>query len=158
MLHLSEITPPEAVTIQLQARAKSELLEEFAALLVAGHPQLARVMKEREVAKLLMDREKLAATGIGNGVAIPHAASGRLRGFYGAFGRSEVGVDFGAIDGVPCRLFFALLSAGSKPKIHIKALAQISRLMGSEETRDQLLKAADRETLLSVLQAQAAHR
>ena len=123
-------------------------------MLVAGHPQLARVMKESEVAKLLLDREKLAATGIGNGVAIPHAASGRLRGFYGAFGRSDEGVDFGAIDGVPCRLFFVLLSAGSKPKIHIKALAQISRLMGSEETRNRLLQATDRADLLDVLQAQ----
>jgi PTS system nitrogen regulatory IIA component len=151
MIPLSEILTPESVTAELTSTSKADVLRELARLVVSGQPSVERSFQADEVARMLVARESLAATGIGNGIAIPHAASDRVRRLYGAFGRSREGIDFGGVDGAPCTFFFALLTPSSRPKLHIRALSRLSRVLGEPETRSALLEAPSAADIFAVL-------
>lgn len=151
MIQLDQFLTPESVQVDISGGSKTEIIHGLAHMLVRGHPGMGRLVDGDEVFRLLLERESLAATGIGNGVAVPHAVCDRVHGFFGGFARSVEPIDFGAIDGTPCRLFFVLLSTRAQPKTHIKALARISRLFGEPGTRDRLLAAPDAESVRAML-------
>jgi PTS system nitrogen regulatory IIA component len=138
MVNLSDFINPAAVKAELEATNKADVLEELSGLLLAAHPALAQLLTGAEVHRMLLEREQLAATGVGKGVAIPHAASQRLTRLYGGFARSGRGIDFGSIDAQPCHLFFVLLCPSAQPKVRIKALSRISRLLGDDAVRQAL--------------------
>jgi PTS system nitrogen regulatory IIA component len=91
------------------------------------------------VQEVLSEREKLASTGIGDGVAIPHGKMPGLGRLYAAFGVSRAGVDFSSIDKRPTHLFFALVAPENSAGVHLKALARVSRLFRSAGLRDAIL-------------------
>ncbi|HXN54964.1 MAG TPA: PTS sugar transporter subunit IIA, partial [Myxococcales bacterium] len=94
--------------------------------------------------EVLLEREKLGSTGIGEGVAIPHGKLAGVPSVIAAFGRSRAGIDFAAVDGKPARLFFLLFAPENSAGIHLKALARISRLLRSPTFRQAILDAPDR--------------
>ena len=150
-IQLADVITPAAVRIDVKADSKLDLIQELSNLLVAGHPSVGKVLSPHQVYRLLVEREKLAGTGIGHGVAIPHATSGRITGFYGGCVRSVNPIDFNAIDKEPCRLFIVLLSTSAKPLFHIKALAKVSRLLGDKTARARLMEASDAAELFRVV-------
>ncbi len=97
-------------------------------------------------------REEKMSTGIGFGVAIPHALSDRVERVLAAFGRSEEGIDFEAVDNVPVRLIFLFLVPEEKYNLHLRTLANIGKLFHNGALRRQLEDAASAEEIHTILQ------
>ena len=136
---IAEILDPAAIVAELEGTGKEEVLAELTACLVAANPSLNR----KEVLRVLLERERLGSTGIGDGIAIPHGKLNNLDQQLMAFGLSRKGVDFDAMDGKPARLFFLLIAPEDAVGIHLKTLARISKLLKSVTVRERLQKAAD---------------
>ena len=94
---------------------------------------------EQVIYEALNARENLGSTGIGDGIAIPHAKLPHIDSMVACFARSQSGIDFDSIDKEPVKLFFALLVPDNSAGLHLKALARISRLLKSDEFRDSLI-------------------
>jgi PTS system nitrogen regulatory IIA component len=125
------------VVANLAAKTKPDVLVELAGHLSRGQNGLDR----GQILDVLVARERLASTGIGEGVAIPHGKLPGADGLIACLGRSREGIEFEAMDGQPAYLFFALLAPASSTGNHLKALARISRLFKDAEFRQRLLNA-----------------
>jgi PTS system nitrogen regulatory IIA component len=104
-----------------------------------------------EISRALLERERLATTGVGDGVAIPHAKLGHLKENRIAIGTSRIGVDFDAIDGARVKIFFALIAPLASSGDHLRVLAQISRLLKDSGVRKKLIDAKDAATFVSLI-------
>ena len=154
---IMEFLDERAVTINLKSQQnKEEVIQELVELLMA-----AGSIKDRDVGKLvqiLMKRESLGSTGIGQGVAIPHGKCDAVTTLVGAFGVSRTGVSFDSLDGEPVHLFFLLVAPEDSAGPHLKALARISRLLKDKHFRDGLKHAKDEKTLLKTIKDEDEHR
>ena len=146
-MKMSDFLDPRAVVSDLKAANKKEVLEELCTGLVSLHPSLDR---DRMVG-ILLDRERLGSTGVGEGVAIPHGKMGDLGGLIACFGRSTRGVAFDAVDNQPVSLFFLLFAPENSAGVHLKALAKISRLLKRPSVREELLQAGSKEDMYAIL-------
>jgi nitrogen PTS system EIIA component len=138
-MKITEILSPDMVVSDVQGQTKADVLRELASCLTAKY----REIQPSDLAAVLSERERLGSTAIGDGIAIPH---GKLRGvtrILGVFGRSIKGVDFESLDGRPTHLFFLLVAPEDSTSLHLKALAQVSRLFKDPSFREELLKAGD---------------
>ena len=148
-MQLSEYLTRELVLPDLKATAKAAVLEEMTAALAAQNPALDA---ERALA-VLLDRESLGTTGIGDGVAIPHGKLPNLERIVLCVGRSKAGVDFSALDYKPCTTFFLVLAPEQVTGMHLRILAHISRLLKDESFRRDFAEARDGDALFRLLQA-----
>jgi nitrogen PTS system EIIA component len=123
-MEISDLITPKGVISQLRTPSKKQALLELAkrAAAVSG-------AEERVIYDLVMERERLGTTGIGMGIAIPHARLRNLTRLYGVFARLEKPIDFEAIDDQPVDLIFLLLAPEGAGADHLKALALVSRLL-----------------------------
>ncbi len=126
---------------------KRAILEELAAHIAHQHPRIDRAI----LTKVLVDREQLASTAIGEGVAIPHGKLGAVTEIVACLGRARAGVDFDAMDKQSTFLFFVLVAPESSTGAHLKALARISRVFKDAGFRRRLLDAADAEGMYAVI-------
>jgi len=138
VMRISEFLSPEAVIAELASSSKQGALAELCTPLAKVQPGL----NTERLVDVLVQREKLGSTGIGDGVAIPHGKMSELSRLIASFGVSHSGIDFDAIDGKPTHLFFALLAPENSAGIHLKALARISRLFKNPQFRQSILAAA----------------
>ena len=143
---LTDLVVPQAVVSSLRANNKKQALQELAARAAAICGR-----SEREVLEVLMQRERLGSTGIGNGIAIPHGKLARLERLFGVFARLERPIDFEALDGQPVDLMFLLLAPEGAGADHLKALARIARLLRDPEIAHKLRQARDAEAIYAVL-------
>lgn len=146
-MKITDFLTEEAVIPALKAREKDAVLAEMATGLVANHPAL----DEKKVLEVLVERERISTTAIGEGVAIPH---GKLRGVervLGIFARSPEGVDFASLDGGPTHLFFVLVAPENAAADHLKALARISRLLKDPSFRNRLLEAKTKQDIFGII-------
>ncbi len=137
-MKVTEFLSSNAVVAELHGTTKTEVLRELSEHLASAYGGTLRADRVLEV---LGEREKLASTGIGDGVAIPHGKMPGLDRLYAVFGVSHAGVDFASIDKRPTNLFFALVAPENSAGIHLKALARVSRLFRSPELRASILAA-----------------
>ena len=148
-MRIMDFLSERAVTCALKAQTKEGVIRELVLLL--GQ---AGVVKERDVAKvieILLNREALGSTGIGQGVAIPHGKCNAVGSLVGAFGVAPSGIEFGSLDGGPVHLFFLLVAPEDSAGPHLKALARISRLLKDKFFRDSLRQAKDEKALLKIM-------
>jgi nitrogen PTS system EIIA component len=145
-MRILDIIPPGAVVDGLRAETKEGVLRELSEAVCRRVPALS----SDRLTAILMEREGLGSTGIGEGVAIPHGKVPGIDRLVAAFGRSREGVQFASIDGKPARLFFLILAPENSAGMHLKALARISRLLKDERFRGRLLAAEDAEGLSRV--------
>src|SRR5947209_309890 len=127
----------ELVVPELRGTTKDEVLVEVVERMATVRPEI----DTRHAVTVLIEREKLGSTGVGNGFAIRHGKLAKLGGLVACFARSKAGVAFGSLDGKPAHLFLTLLApegAGSA-SVHLKALARASRLFKDPQFRVQLL-------------------
>ncbi len=146
-MKIIELLGLKGVLPDLQAGNKRGVLEELAGTLVPGPEGLDL----QTVMEVLLDRERLGSTGIGDNIAIPHGKLPQLSQLLLAFGRSLKGVDFDSIDGKPSHLFFMLLAPVNSAGLHLQALAKISRMLMSQPFRDNLMKAQGAEELFRLI-------
>ncbi len=135
-MKLKDILKREAVKGDLQSTDKKGVLEELSSLITS----VCNNLETEEVLKILLEREKLGSTGVGNGVAIPHGKIGGLDSIISVFGRSKKGIDFQSHDHKSASLFFVLLAPENAVGNHLQALARLSRLLKSEATRNLLIE------------------
>ena len=131
----------------LRASDKRGILEELAAYMAGHHPRIDRAA----LSKVLIEREQLASTAIGEGVAIPHGKLASVGEIVACLGRATAGVEFDSMDGQPTYLFFVLVAPDSSTGAHLKALARISRVFKDPEFRRRLLAAPDGESMYNVV-------
>ena len=146
-MKISELLSPEAIVADLSAKNKSGALAELTDALIACEPSLER----DDVIAVLLEREKLGSTGIGDGVAIPHGKLSGLPELKLAFGRSRGGVDFESMDGQPAYLFFLLVAPEESVGVHLKTLARISKLLKDSTVRKQLTDAVDAKDIYQII-------
>ncbi|MCW5889828.1 MAG: PTS sugar transporter subunit IIA [bacterium] len=151
-MKIEDILPEELVVPELEARSKSEVLEELAGRVAAQYPELNRT----RLVQALEDRERLNSTALGDGVAIPHGKLPGIRRVFAAFGRSRAGVDFQSLDGKPTHLFFLLVAPEDSAGAHLKALARISRLLKDQSFRERLLAAGDAAAIYQTIRDEDA--
>ena len=137
----------DMVVPALQATDKRGILEELASYMAGHHPRIDRAT----LARVLIEREQLASTAIGEGVAIPHGKLGAVGEIVACLGRVTAGVEFDSMDGQPTYLFFVLVATESSTGAHLKALALISRVFKDPEFRRRLLAAPDAESMYHVV-------
>ena len=145
-MEITELISTESVISNLRATSKKQALQDLArrAADITG-------LHERAVFDVLMEREKLGTTGVGNGIAIPHGKLPSLDRLYGLFARLERPVDFHSIDEQPVDLIFLLLAPESAGADHLKALARVSRLLRDKTVCEKLRGTEGEEALYALL-------
>ena len=143
---LTDLIAANAVIPALKVNGKKQALQELASRAAELTGQ-----NERAILEILMQREKLGSTGVGNGVAIPHGKLPKLGRLFGLFARLERGIDFEALDGQPVDLIFLLLAPEAAGADHLKALARVSRLLKDPSFRQRLMTASDGGELYSII-------
>lgn len=146
-MKILDVLPKEAIIADLKARDKHGVLKE----LVAPIASLTDLESDR-ILRVLMERERLGSTGIGNGIGIPHGKLKELENLILGFGLSRRGVDFESMDGRPTHIFFTLVTPENSTGLHLKLLARISKILKHDPFRERLLRAADRDEIYTVIQ------
>ncbi len=139
------------VTGNLSVVSKKQLLQEMAELAVKCGAAVGQSIVGRDVVAAVMERERLGSTGVGSGVAIPHARLEGLTEVRAVFARLEAPLEYDSIDDKPVDLVVLLLAPIDAGGEHLKALAQVSRLLRREEMRDRLRSAPNAESLYMLL-------
>ncbi len=146
-MKLSKFCEENLVTFDLKAQTKDEAIDQLVELASASS-----MIKDRDqLLKDVKEREELVTTGVGYGVAFPHAKTRSVKGIVIAFGRSAEGVDFDAMDHQPVNLFFLIAAPEDAIGAHLNVMARLSYLMKSEENRQKLLDASSPGDVLALI-------
>ncbi len=145
-MDVCDLLPQEGVLANLKASSKKQALQELSsrAANITG-------LQERQIFDVLLERERLGTTGVGQGIAIPHGKLSDLGRLYGIFARLESPIDFDAIDDEPVDLIFLLLAPESAGADHLKALARVSRLLRNQEFCGKLRGSAEADAIYALL-------
>jgi PTS system nitrogen regulatory IIA component len=137
----------EWVISELKGTDKRSVLEELSGVLVKP----CEAASAEELLRVLLDREKLGSTGIGEGIAIPHGRLKKLKHFFIAFGRSVKGVDFDSIDRHPSQLFFLVMAPENSAVDNLKLLGRIVTLLKDASFKKRLMEASSPKELFQVI-------
>jgi PTS system nitrogen regulatory IIA component len=147
MVELADIVPLEGIVLDLPGcTSKRQVLRELSARAAA-----TLQLDQDRLLKALLERERLGTTGIGHGIAIPHAKMEELERVVGLFARLDHPVDFEAVDDVPSDLIFLLLAPVGADTDSLKALARISRLVRDPAVRERLRTEQDQRVVHDIL-------
>lgn len=147
MTPLDGLTRPDLVFPRLEATDAREVI----AILAREMAAAGVAVEAGELERRLLEREELGSTGIGSGVAIPHCKLPRLDDPVLAVGITRRGIDYGAVDDKPVRIFFVLISPEGTPAEHLRVLADISRWVRSDSNVAAILEQRDRERIYELL-------
>ncbi|MBT3238917.1 MAG: PTS IIA-like nitrogen regulatory protein PtsN [Rhodospirillaceae bacterium] len=152
-MEISDLITTDSVVADLRVTSKKQSLQELSktAAEITG-------LHERVIFDVLMERERLGTTGVGNGIAIPHGKLANLDKLHGLFARLDKPIDFQAIDEQPVDLIFLLLAPESAGADHLKALARVSRLLRDKKICEKLRGTDSQEALFAMLTESAAHQ
>jgi fructose-specific phosphotransferase system IIA component len=147
-MELVDVLKENLVFLDFEADNKEQAIEKFIVAL-----QETGAIKEPDALKdAIFEREKLGTTGVGGGIAMPHARSSAIKSLTVAFFRSNEGIDFKSIDDQPVHLIFVLLAPISSGGPYLKLLAKISRLLRSDDFRNSLLEAKTAAEIMEIIQ------
>ena len=138
---------PKNIITELKATDKKGVLEELT-LPVADITQI----EHKELVRVLIEREHLGSTGIGNGIGIPHGKLKNLPSLILGVGISRKGVNFDAMDKKPTHIFFLLLTPDNSTDLHLKLLARISKILKEESFKDKILISSDKNEIIRLIQ------
>jgi nitrogen PTS system EIIA component len=148
---VTDLVAANAVIPALKVNSKKQAIQELAARAAQLTGQ-----GERAIFDVLMQREKLGSTGVGNGIAIPHGKLPNLNKLFGLFARLDRPVEFETLDGLPVDLIFVLLAPETAGADHLKALARVARLLRDPDVAMKLRKSRDAEAIYAVLMLEHA--
>ncbi|MBS0246000.1 MAG: PTS IIA-like nitrogen regulatory protein PtsN [Proteobacteria bacterium] len=143
---LTDLIAPAAIIPALKVNGKKQALQELAARAAELTGQ-----SERAILEILLQREKLGSTAVGNGIAIPHGKLPKIGRLFGLFARLERPIDFDALDSQPVDLIFLLLAPEAAGADHLKALARVARMLRDPEVARKLRESSDTDALYAVL-------
>jgi PTS system nitrogen regulatory IIA component len=137
----------ERIIPNMKSRDKKGVIDELAKA-VAN----TTAAENAEIAKVLLEREQLGSTGIGDGIAIPHGRLSSIDSIVMGFGSSEQGIEYDAIDDKPVNIFFLLLTPENSTGGHLKVLAQISKLLKNKQFKINLSNAKSTQEVIEIIQ------
>lgn len=149
-MNMKEALRESCVIADLKGNTKTEVLTE----LISSFKESGLVKDVSKAVEVVLEREKLGSTGIGEGIAIPHGKMRGINGILCAFGRSKKGVDFDAVDGKPVHIIFLLLAPEDSAGLHIQMLSRISRILRDQAFRKHLIEQSLSEDLYSEIVGQ----
>lgn len=144
---LAGLLKDKFISLDLKGNNKQEVIANLVELIAISK----KLKNKKAFYKTVLERERLGSTGIGGGVAIPHAKSKVVSGFILVFARKGEGMDFGALDGEKTYLFFALASPEHEVGAHLKILAEISRLVKDKFIVERLKRAKDKKEITRII-------
>jgi PTS system nitrogen regulatory IIA component len=153
-MKISDFLCPDAVTADLKARNKEEVIDELVALLVSTGA--IEKKSKAKIVEVIMAREALGSTAIGQGIAIPHGKSESVSKLVSGLGISKKGIDFDSLDGEPAHIFFILIAPQDSAGPHLKALARVSRLLKDKYFRESLKAAKDSRDIAELVSQEDA--
>lgn len=145
----------EGVMLDIAPTSKKQLFQFMAERLVKLPAFAAQALSPRDVVHAIMDRERLGSTGVGSGVALPHARLDNIDTVQAVFARLETPIDYESIDDIPVDLVVLLVAPADAGGAHLRALAQFSRRLRREETRARLRAAPDVSSIFVSISTQA---
>ncbi len=151
-MKIMDILVKDAVILDLAATEKNAILQEMSSALAGAEPSV----DADRLLEVLIEREGLQSTGIGEGVAIPHGKMAGLDKLMASFARSPGGIDFDSIDGQPTQLYFLLVVPEQSGGQHLKALARISRFFRDSAFRDKLMDARSKDDIFRAIEEEDA--
>ena len=152
-MHIVDMLKIEYIIGDLESKNKREVLQEIPKVFLIDHSH----MDIDRMTAILLDRENLGSTGIGEGIALPHGKMPGLDETLISFGRSHDGISFDSLDGKPAHLFFLVMAPENSTGIHLKLLARLSKMLKDSEFRKRLLEARTKgEIFASIAQKDAA--
>ncbi len=146
-MKLSQIIDEDDIISELKAKDKIGVLEELAEIVCKHEP----LLKKERLVQVLMEREKLGTTGIGEGIAIPHGKIDVLKAPLLSFGRSKKGINYGSIDNRPVHLFFLLVAPENSSGLHLHILARIAKLLKNNKFKKRLLEAKTKDEIYKII-------
>lgn len=147
MQKISEYLSPDTIILDVKSNEKIEVIRELSQILIDKNI----ITDTEEFFSAILKRENLESTGIGQGVAIPHARTKAVKSIALVFGRSQAGVDFSSLDGQPSHLIFLIAAPEDKKTEYIMTLARLSRLLRKDEARKNLLEAKSPEEVIKII-------
>ena len=145
-MDIEDLIAPAGVIANLRVTSKKQALQEL-----ARRAAETTGLSERTIFDVLLERERLGSTGVGNGIAIPHGKLAGLKKLHGVFARLSTPIDFESIDERPVDLIFLLLAPETAGADHLKALARVSRLLRDQSMCEKLRKTDSADALYILL-------
>lgn len=148
-LTLTSILSPDRIRVGLRAKGKPQLIEEMVAVVATSDSAI-------DAEQLLVDvreREALMSTGVGEGLALPHARTTAVRETVAAFATLALPIDYEAVDGEPVQVVLLLAGPDNERGEHVRLLGRVSRLMSREGVREQLINASSTEKVLEIIRS-----
>ena len=150
-MKIVDFLSPEAIIPALAGTTKGDVLAEMSNFLAEKPVGSGGAIDPKVLYRALEERERLASTAIGDGIAIPHGKLDSVDHLLGALGRSVSGIAFDSIDGKPTHIVFMLVAPLNSAGVHLKALARLSRLFRDANFRQRLLDAPDSATMFQTI-------
>lgn len=152
-MKITDILDKNSIIEKLTSRDKKGILEELVSVLVEN----GRLADKEKPVQVLLERERLGSTGMGDGIAIPHGKLKEIQGIICSFGRSREGIDFQSIDEKASHLFFLLLAPEESASEHLQALAKLSRILKDAQARKRLMEATSKEEIYRLIAEEDNH-
>ena len=146
-LRITELLTKETIAMDLSASDKNGVIDELVNQLDSAG-KLSDIAQFKEA---IHNRESQSTTGIGEGIAIPHAKVAAVKSPAIAFGKSKEGVDYQSLDGQPAHLFFMIAAPEGGAQTHLDALAKLSGILMDDKVRENLLQANSKEEILRII-------
>lgn len=137
----------ETIIMKLKSDSKDKVIEELVDVLASS----GKIKDRKAALKAVIDREKKMSTGLQNGIAIPHGKTDSIESLVAAIGISQAGIPFDSLDGQPAKIILLTVSPASRTGPHIQFLADVSRVLHNEATRQRVLNATHEEEVLELL-------
>lgn len=147
-MNISEITNENMIQLNLSAKSKKDAIEELCDVLYTN----GKLIDKKKFVKAVLKREKKVSTGIGMGIAVPHAKSRYAKEASFAFGRSTDGIDFKSIDGTPAHFIFLIAVPEGADQEHLDILSGITMKLMHEEIRNSIYNAQSASDILKILE------
>ena len=146
-MNLIEFIDEKNIVLEIKAKNKPAVLEEMAENAAKNDPSI----EKDELLRVLLERERLGSTGIGDGVAIPHGKLNSLKRPVLSFARSFEELDFDSMDGEPTHLFFLLIAPENSSGVHLQVLARLARILKNVSFRHKLMECSTRRELYQAI-------
>jgi fructose PTS system EIIBC or EIIC component len=146
-MKITELLTKNTINLNIKGTQKLDVVEELVTVL----DHAGKLTDKAEYKKAILAREEQSTTGIGDGIAIPHAKTKAVKQAAIAFGRSTGGVNYESLDGQPAHLFFMIAATEGANNTHLEALARLSTILMNPEARQQLLEAKSEDAVLAII-------
>jgi fructose PTS system EIIBC or EIIC component len=146
-MRITELLTKDTIQLNISSTSKKGVIDELVSVL----DKSGKLEDPKEFKQAILNREAQSTTGIGEGIAIPHAKTSAVKAPAIAFGKSAEGVDFESLDGTPAHLFFMIAATEGANQTHLEALSRLSSMLMDPDVRKALLNASSKEEVLEII-------